>query len=161
MDTYTPPEEKVELCCEDTCEDDEPLFLDVLLKDECDHSDKKTYVKNFKCRVSFERRKLDLSIFTFNEPTNDQSFEIIFQGPLTDQSFENLFKDKLKCLDESIRDAFVSYTPSKEIVNSNFEEMYEDELKILSIHVVYAPKVFFDDDDEFMKRERGKKSGEN
>ena len=120
--------------------------------------DEKMYIKDFKSRVSFERRKLDLSIFIFNEPTNDQSFEIIFQGPLTDQSFENLFKDKLKCLDESIRDAFVSYTSSKEIVNSNFEEMYEDELKILSIHVVYAPITFFDNEDEYMKSGRGKKS---
>ena len=53
-------------------------------------------------------------------------------------------------MDESIRDALVSYTLPKEIVNSIFEEIYEDELKILGIDVVYAPKVFFDDDNEFM-----------
>ena len=61
-------------------------------------------------------------------------------------------------MDESIGDALVSYTPLKEIVNSIFEEIYEDELKISGIHVVYAPKVFFDDDDEFMKSGREKKS---
>ena len=89
------------------------------------------------------KKKLDLRIFTFNEPTNDQSFEIIFQEPQTDQSFENLFEDKLKCLDESIRDVLVSYIPSKEMVNSSFGEINEDELKILGIHVVYALIVFF------------------
>ena len=51
--------------------DDEPLFLDELFKDECDHSEKKTYVEDLKFRVLFEKRKLDLSIFTFDEPTND------------------------------------------------------------------------------------------
>ena len=64
--TYTPPEEKVESCCEDVCIVDEPLFLDELFKDECDHSGKKTCIKDFKSRVPFEKRKLDLSIFTFN-----------------------------------------------------------------------------------------------
>jgi len=61
-------------------------------------------------------------------------------------------------LDESIKDALVSYIPPKEMVNLSFEEIYEDELKILGIHVVYAPVVFFDDDDEFMKSGRGKRS---
>ena len=61
-------------------------------------------------------------------------------------------------MDESIKDALVSYIPPKEMVNLSFEEIYEDELKILGIHVIYAPKVFFDDDDEFMKSERGKNS---
>jgi len=51
-----------------------------------------------------------------------------------------------------------SYAPPKEMVNSSFEDIYEDELKILGIHVVYAPIVFFDDDDEFMRSGRGKKS---
>jgi len=77
LDIHTPPEGKAELCCEDACEDDKPLFLDVLFKDECDYSGEKTYAKDFKSRVFFEKRKLDLSIFTFNGPTNDQSFEII------------------------------------------------------------------------------------
>ena len=70
-DTHTPPKEKIKSYCEDICEDDEPLFLDILFKDKCDHSGEKTYVTS---RVSFKRRKLDLSIFTFNEQPNDQSF---------------------------------------------------------------------------------------
>ena len=78
--------------------------------------------------VPFEEKKLDSSIFTFNKLTNAQSFEIIFQEPQTDQSFEDLLEDKLKCLDESIRDALVSYTSPKLMVNSSFEEMYDDEL---------------------------------
>ena len=61
-------------------------------------------------------------------------------------------------MDESIKDTLVSYIPPKEMINSSFEEIYEDELKISGIHVVYAPKVFFDDDDEFMKSGREKKS---
>ena len=61
-------------------------------------------------------------------------------------------------MDESIRDALVSYTPPKEMVNLCFEEIYRDELKIIGIHVVYAPIVFFDDDDEFMKSGKMKKS---
>ena len=63
--------------CEDVCEDDEPLFLDILFKDECDHSGEKTCVKDVTSRVPHERRKLDLRIFTFNEPNYDQSFENI------------------------------------------------------------------------------------
>ena len=51
----------------------EPIFLDELFKDECDHSGEKTHVENFKSRVQFEKRKLGLSIFTFDEPTNNQS----------------------------------------------------------------------------------------
>jgi len=37
-DTHTPPKEKVESYCEDVCEDDEPLFLDILFKNKYDHS---------------------------------------------------------------------------------------------------------------------------
>jgi len=77
LNTYTPPKEKVELYCEDVCEDDEPLLLDILFNDECDHSGEKTCVKDVTSRVLLERRKLDLSIFTFNEPTNNQTFENI------------------------------------------------------------------------------------
>ena len=32
LGTHTPPKETVELYCEDVCEDDEPLFLDILLR---------------------------------------------------------------------------------------------------------------------------------
>ena len=67
--------EKMEHKCEDACMDDELLFLDELFKDECNHSGEKTCVENLKSRVFFEKRKLDLSIFTFDEPTNDQSFD--------------------------------------------------------------------------------------
>ena len=54
--------------------DNEPLFLNELFKNECDE---KTYVEDLKFRVPFGKRKLDLSIFTFDESTNDQSFENI------------------------------------------------------------------------------------
>jgi len=33
--------------------DDEPLFLDELFKDQCDHSGEKTYVEDLKLRVFF------------------------------------------------------------------------------------------------------------
>ena len=107
LDTHTPLKETVELYCEDVYKDDEPLFLDILFMDECDHSGEKTCVKNVMSRVIFERRKLDLSIFTFNKPINDQSFESITQEPQIDESFKNLFKDKLNCLDESIRNVLI------------------------------------------------------
>jgi len=51
------------------------MFLKELFKDECDHSSEKTCVEELKSRVPFERRKLDLSIITFDEPLNNQSFE--------------------------------------------------------------------------------------
>jgi len=54
-------------------------FFNELFKDECDHSGQKTRVEDFKSRVPFEKRKLDLSIFVFDEPTNDQSHENISQ----------------------------------------------------------------------------------
>ena len=52
-------------------------------------------------------------------------------------------------MDDSIRDALVSYIPPKIIVNSNFEEMYEDELIFLGIHV--TPIILGDNEDEFVK----------
>jgi len=108
-------------------------------------------------RVSFERRKLDLSIFTFNEPTNDQSFENITQEHQIGKSFKNLFEDKLNHLDELIKNALVSYIPLKDMVNPSFEVMYEEELKILGIHIVYGPTTMYNKD-EFVKSDRGKKS---
>ena len=75
LDTYTPHVEQVESSCEDAYLDDEPLFLDELSKDECNNSGEKTCVEDLEFRVSFEKTKLDLSIFTFDEPTNDQSRE--------------------------------------------------------------------------------------
>ena len=45
----------------------------------CNHSGKKTRVEDVKSRVPFEKRKLDLSIFTFDESTNDQSHKKISQ----------------------------------------------------------------------------------
>jgi len=103
-----------------------------------DYSGDKTYVENLEFRVPFEKRKLDLSIFTFDESTNDQALKNMIQEPLIDQSFENLFEDKLIYLNASIRDALVGYTP-KEIIDPNFEVMYEDELKFLSNHIVDTP----------------------
>ena len=82
LDTHTPPKEIVELYGENVCENDEPLFLYILFKDECDHSSEKTCVKDIITKVPFDRKKLDLSIFTFNELTNDQSFENIIQKTL-------------------------------------------------------------------------------
>jgi len=61
-DTHIPPKGKVELYCENVCEDDEPLFLDILFKDECNHGGEKTCVKDATFRVPVEKRKLDLSI---------------------------------------------------------------------------------------------------
>ena len=83
--------------CKNACVDDEPLFLDELFKDERDHSSERTCVEDLKFRVSFEK-KLDLSIFTFDEPTNDQAFQNMIQEALIDQIFENLFEDKPICL---------------------------------------------------------------
>jgi len=157
LDTHTPPKEKVGLYCEDVCEEDEPLFLDICFKDECDHNDEKTCVKDVTPRVSFERRKLDLSIFTFNEASNDQSFENITQEHQIGKSFKNLFEDKLNHLDELIKDTLVSYIPLKDMVNPSFEVMYEKELKILGIHIVYTPTIMYNED-EFVKSDGRKKS---
>ena len=44
----------------------------------------------------------------------------------------------------------VSYIPPKNIVNSSFEEMYEDELIFLDIHV--APIILCENEDEFVKK---------
>ena len=68
--------------CEDAYMDNEPLFLDELFVEECDHNDKKTCVENLEFRVPFEKRKLDLSIFTFDEPINDQAFKNMIQESL-------------------------------------------------------------------------------
>ena len=47
-------------------------------------------------------------------------------------------------------DALVSYIPPKDMINSSFEEMYEEDLKILSIHIIYAPTTMYNKD-EFVK----------
>ena len=49
------PEEKVESYSEDVYIVNEPLFLDELFKDECDHSGEKTHVEYFKSIVSFKK----------------------------------------------------------------------------------------------------------
>ena len=51
--------------------DDEVMFLEELFKNECDHSLEKTCVEELKSRVFFEKRNLDLSIFTFDKPSNN------------------------------------------------------------------------------------------
>ena len=58
-------------------------------------------------------------------------------------------------MDESIRDALVSYTPRKEIVDPSFEVMSEDELKFLGNHIVDTPIVLCDND-EFLESRSGK-----
>jgi len=80
-----------------------------------------------------------LSIFTFDEQTNYQSYENKIQEPLIDQRFEKLFKNELMYLDESNRDVLVSYTPPKKIIDLNFEMMFKDELRFLSINIVDVP----------------------
>jgi len=60
------------------------------------------------------------------------------------------------CLGESNRDVLISYTPPKEIIDLNFEVMFEDELKFLDIHVVGTPIEMYDDD-QILKSRSGKK----
>jgi len=98
-----------------------------------------------------------MSIFTFDEKTNEQISENIIQKPLINQNLENLFEDKLMYLDESIRDVLVSYTPSKEIIDLSVEVMFEDELKFLGIDVVDTP-IKIGNDDKFMRSKSEKKS---
>jgi len=154
LDTHKPPKETVELYGMDVCEDNEHLFLDILSKDECDHSSEKTCVKDIMSKVFFERRKFDLSICTFNILTNDQLVKNITQEPQIDKSFKNLFEDELNHFDESINDALVSYIHPKDMITPSFVEMYEEELKILSIDIIYVPTTM----DEFVTSGGGKRS---
>ena len=55
-------------------------------------------------------KKIDLSVFTFDEPINDISHENIIQEPLIDLTFENLFEEELIYLDKPIRDILINYT---------------------------------------------------
>ena len=57
---------------EDVCVNNEPIFLEELFKDDCFE---KTCVEELKSKVLFQERKFDLSIFTFDEPSNNQSFK--------------------------------------------------------------------------------------
>jgi len=70
---------------------------------------------------------------------------------------KNLFENELNYLDESIRDILVSYIRLKYMVNSSFEKMYEEELKVLSIHIIYAPTTMYNEH-KFVKSGGGKKS---
>ena len=89
------------------------------------------------------------SPYPWNRGVTYPIFGCNYQEPQIYQSFENLFEDELNYLDDSIRDASISYIPLKELVNSSFEDMYEDELMFLSIHV--APIILCDSEDEFVK----------
>jgi len=136
--------------------DNEPLFLDELFIEECDHNGEKTCVENLEFIVPFKKTKLDLNIFTFDEPTNDQTFQNLIQDSLINQSSKNLSEDELICLDKSVRDALVSYTPPKKIVDLNFEVMFEDELRFIGNHIV-ATLIMLCDNDEFMRKKCEKK----
>ena len=59
-----------------------------MFKDKCGHNGEKICLKDVTSRVPFERRKFDLSIFTFNELTNDQSFENITQEPQIEKALK-------------------------------------------------------------------------
>ena len=59
-------------------------------------------------------------------------------------------------LDESVRDALVSYTTSKKIVDLSFEVMFEDELKFIGNHTV-ATLIMLHDNNEFMRKKCEKK----
>ena len=80
-------------------------------------------------------KKINLSVFTFDESTNNISHENIIQEPPIDILFENLFEEELMCLDEPTRDILVNYTYSGESVDLSFEEIYGTELEFLGIHV--------------------------
>ena len=61
-------------------------------------------------------------------------------------------------MDESNRDVLVSYTPPKKIIDLNFEMMFKDELRFLSINIVDVP-IKMSGDDKFVRSGSGKKSG--
>jgi len=74
----------VEHNVENVCVDDEPMFLEELFKHECDHSFEKICVEELKSRLFFEKQKIDLSIFTFDELSNNQSFKNLVEVNKTD-----------------------------------------------------------------------------
>ena len=98
-----------------------------------------------------------MSIFTFDESSNDHSFENIIQEPLIDQNFEELFEDESICLDESTRDVLVHYRPPKVIVDLSVELIFMDKLKFLGNHNEDTPIILYDND-EFERRMCEKKS---
>ena len=61
-------------------------------------------------------------------------------------------------MDESIRDALISYSPPEEIGDPNFEVMFEDDPKFLGIHVIDA-LIEICDDDQFVRSRIEKKAG--
>ena len=130
LDIHTSPEEKVDSCCEDVCIVDEPLFLDKLFKDECNHSGKKIRVEDFKSKIPFEKRKLDLSIFTFDEPTNDQSCEYISQEDMITHTHHlEQFED------ECDKDELVFQAKFMDKFNKFCEENFVEKPKISSNQV--------------------------
>lgn len=114
-------------------------------------------VEEPKSRVPFERRKLDLSIFSFDEPTNDNSFRNIIQEPLIDPSFEEIFGNELSCLGELVRDALVSYTHPVEFMDLCLEVIFEEELKMLGASIEDDPNRLGDGDDDSVGSVRRRK----
>ena len=68
LDTRTPLKEQIESLCEDVCIVDEPLFIDELFKDECDHSNEKIHVDDFNYRVPFEKNLILVSSLSMSLP---------------------------------------------------------------------------------------------
>ena len=91
---------------------------------------------------------------------NDQAFENIIQESLINQNFENLFEDKPIYLDESVRDALVSYIHPKKIVDLCFEVILKNELKFISNNIVDTLIMLCDNDEFMRKRYEKKKRGD-
>ena len=117
--------------------EDESLFLDEFFENDSNHNSEKIFIEEPKfsfnnvkkivstSRAPFGKRKIDLSIFTLEDPPTNQSFEKIrIHETPNDQSFEKLFEDKLMCLNESTIDALVSHIPPMKIVDFNFEVIF-------------------------------------
>jgi len=125
---------------EDECVDNEPIFLKELFKGECDHSFEKTCVEELKSRVPFEKRKLDLSNFTFDEPSNNQSFENWVEVNITDEKDQSQVYDfKIDILLEST----VRQQNQKESVFSSesfMESLFKTTIEVSDVPRSYIPK---------------------
>jgi len=72
---------------EDACVEDESFFLDEFFEDDFDHDSEKIFIEELKfsfnnakknvsiSRAPYGKRPIDSSIFTFEDPPTDQSFE--------------------------------------------------------------------------------------
>jgi hypothetical protein len=105
VEMHTTCLENAENNCDDACMNSKALLNEIICEDDLNIFCEKKFVEEHEfslehvekiARTPFGRKPIDLSVFTFDEPTNNHSFE----DNVSNQDFEKIFEDKQLFCDE-------------------------------------------------------------